>query len=119
MNEVAYRSILRRLGTELPPPRTEEVAQLLPMSLDVFARDGQPIEIRVLWWPETLWFVPNLRHAEALQHEGIGRARVWTACELNSMLEAGPRSTGALCVTMIACREFGGEVVAVRPSRLP
>lgn len=54
---------------------TPDAFRLLGMPLDVFARYGQPIEIRVPWWADTLFFVPDVRHAELLWNEGITRGR--------------------------------------------
>ena len=85
-----------------------------PARSGVAASEGQPLEIRVSWWPVTLWFVPDVRHAEALRREGIARERIWTASELIVLLEAPPPTTEALRVITIARREFGGEVVEVR-----
>jgi hypothetical protein len=93
------------------------VAEALPflaMPLDEFAREGQPIEIRVRWWPETLFFVPSPRDAEALCREGIGRARIWTAGELTGLLSASPLTTAVLLTVMRAREMFAGEVVEVR-----
>src|SRR5215467_4429007 len=42
-------------------------------------------EIRVAWWPETLWLVPADRDASALVREGIARCRIWTHAELASL----------------------------------
>jgi len=104
---------LRERKAEILP-----LARLVSMPLDVFAREGQPVEVRVAWWPETLWFVPDVRYAEALWREGIERERVWTAAELLVLLEATPPlTTEALRVVMVARREFAGEVVEVRPRR--
>src|SRR5262245_46855244 len=41
-----------------------EAAPFLAMSLDEFARWGRPLEVRVLWWPLSLWFVPSVQDAE-------------------------------------------------------
>jgi hypothetical protein len=92
------------------------VARLIEMPLDVFAREGQPLEVRVpvACWPETLWFVPDVRHAEALWREGIARERVWTASELSALLDGAPCRPEVLRVIMVVRREFEGEVVAVR-----
>ena len=114
MNEAAYRSILQRLGIELPPSQTEKVARLLAMSLDVFAREGQPLEVRVPWWPETFWFVPDVRNAEALWREGKGRERIWTADELLALLQVSGLTAEALRVITVARREVDGELVEVR-----
>jgi len=86
------------------------------MPLDVFAREGQPLEIDAPWWPETLWFVPDVRHADGLRREGISRERVWTASELLSVLDGTRWTEEALGVVMIARREFAGEIVTVRRS---
>lgn len=95
-------------GVPVPVP-----AGLLGMPLDVFEQEGQSLEVKVAWWPETLFFVPTLRDAEALWREGVGRERVWTASELLSILASAPWTTEALAVVMIARHEFGGEVIAV------
>ena len=106
----------RRAGD--PPPAAGPdpalVARLLAMPLDVFARAGQPLELRVPWWPETLWLVPDVRHAEALWREGIARERVWTSGEVSSLLPAAPAPAQGRLL-MVARREFEGEVVAVLP----
>jgi hypothetical protein len=87
----------------------------LTMPLDVFAKEGQPLEIRVRWWPATLWLVPDLRHAEALRSEGVDRGRVWTAAELSMLLDGPSPTPAALRLVMVARREFQGEVVGSRP----
>jgi hypothetical protein len=110
-----------RLRTEGPATKqtkeTEKVADALPflaMPLDVFARKGRPVEVRVPWWPATLWFVPDVHNAEALCREGIARPRVWTASELLSLLRAAPLTTEALLTVMHARTDFNGEVVGVK-----
>ncbi len=121
MNETAYRGILRRLGVEPVTPLrpAADVARLTAMPLSVFAREGQLLEVRVPWWPETLYFVPSQRDAEALRGEGIRRHRVWTADELLSLLEGPPYAPGTLRIVIVARREFGGEVIAVRLRGVP
>ena len=117
MNQAAYHAILKRLGVEPADPARPDPAELAPlleMPLDVFAREGQPLEVRVAWWPVTLFFVPDVRHAEMLWREGIGRERVWTAGELLALLAGAPWTADALRVVMVARRELGGEVVAAR-----
>ena len=91
-----------------------DLSRYLAMPLDVFAQNGQPLEIKVAWWPETLFFVPAVRDAEALWRDGIGRERVWTASELLFVLEAPGLTPEALRVVMVARREFGGEVIDIR-----
>src|SRR5262245_46783453 len=112
MNETAYRSILRRLGADPPLPEPEQATPLLAMSLEMFALEGQALELRVPWWPTTLFLVPDVRHAEVLCREAIGRERVWTLGEVSSLLPAALTSSDWRVLT-IAKREFGGEVVAV------
>jgi len=118
VNLTAYHTVLRRLGVDPEPPGLDAtlVARLLDMPLDVFAREGQPLEVRVSpeCWPQTLWFVPDLRHAEALWREGIAPERLWTASELIALLGGAPWTPGALRVVMVTRREFAGEVVATR-----
>ena len=65
---------------------TPDLVQLLAMPLDEFAREGQPLQIRVAWHAQTLWFVPHERDAAALTREGVSRGRVWTARELAALL---------------------------------
>ena len=114
MNETAYRSILERLGVEPPPAYPQDVARLLSMSLDAFASEGQLIEVRVRWWPQTLFFAPTLRDAEALCAGGVAQARVWTARELRTLLGASSLTTDALLTVMQAREAFDGEVTEVR-----
>jgi hypothetical protein len=117
VNQAAYHAILNRLGVEPADPARPDPAALAPlleMPLEVFAREGQPLEVRVAWWPVTLFFVPDVRHAEMLWREGIGRERVWTGAELIALLAGAPWTADALCVVMVARRELDGEVVAAR-----
>ena len=115
MNEAAYRSILRRRGAELPPPPPEEVARLLAMSFDVFARDGQPIEVRVPWLDVTIWMVPTDRDAPALIAEGIHRGRIWTATELMQFMVIGDRTPETVKTVTHAKLVLDGEIIEVRP----
>jgi hypothetical protein len=119
MNEAAYRAILKRLGVQPTLSRSSEVSRLIAMPFDVFALQGQPLEVRVTWWPATLWFVPDVRHAEALREEGVTRERVWTASELLSLLGGAPWTAETLRLVMITRREFDGEVVAAHPRANP
>jgi tubulysin polyketide synthase-like protein len=97
----------------------ELIHSLLAMPIDVFALEGQPLEVRVPWWPgETLFFVPSPRDAEWLHRtEGIAPHRCWTATELSSLLQSDPSVTPEhLILLMVARREFDGEIVGVRPT---
>ena len=58
MNQATYHAILKRLGVEPADPARPDPAELAPlleMPLEVFAREGQPLEVRVAWWPVTLF----------------------------------------------------------------
>src|SRR5262245_41562019 len=48
-----------------PDARDDDVRRLLMAPLDAFRRSGQALEVRVPWWPTTLFFVPTPRDAEA------------------------------------------------------
>lgn len=95
----------------------ETSADLLAMPLDVFAREGRPLEIRVPWWPTTLWFAPGVADAEALTREGIARHLVWTSGELCQLLTAAPLTTDVLITVMLARQSFGGDVVGAHRTR--
>jgi hypothetical protein len=111
--------VLRLLAAQpapTPPPLDPDLpAFLLALPLDHFAREGQPLEVRVPWWPETLWFVPGERDLAALRRQGVAPHRIWTAGELRMLLEGADRTAETLKVVMVLRREFDGEVVAVRP----
>ena len=87
------------------------LAHLLSMPLADFGREGQPLEILVHWWPETLFFVPSLRDVEGLRGEGIERYRVWTAHELATLLQRPHLDSESLRLDMVVRREFDGKVV--------
>lgn len=116
MNETVYRQILSRLGVEpvrSGVPLRAAALQVLRMPVDQFCQTGGPLEIRVAWWPQTLWFVPDESHARRLEAEDVSRGRIWTARELIDLL--GVRDQPAARMVAIAKLEFGGEVVEVRP----
>ena len=103
----------------LERPDPDPLAGLLGMPLDRFEREGQPLELRVSWWPETLFFVPDVGHAERLaQEEGVARDRCWTASELDNLLSRPDEkwTPEALRATLAVLAAFGdAEVVALRP----
>lgn len=68
------------------PPPSATIETVLTMPLDRFEREGAPMEIRVHWFDETLWFVPSAAEAEGLVKEGVHRGRIWTAQELRDLL---------------------------------
>ena len=94
-------------------PSAGVVHPLLLLPLDEFAHRGQPIEIRVPWWPLSLWFVPGEPDARLLEAEGVSRGRIWTAGELMDVLAI--RDQPAARMVAIAKLEFAGDVVEVRP----
>jgi hypothetical protein len=122
MDMMAYHAILRRLGVEptdawsRPEPR--EVARLLVLPLDRFARTGQPLELRVPWLSLTLWLVPDELHADALTREGIGRGRIWTAGEMVNLLSIPDLTTDQARTITDVKIQFGGDVVSVRPRKV-
>lgn len=93
------------------------LADLLSMSVRDFAEADCALEVRVAWWPETLFFVPEVQDAEALWHEGVSREHVWTAHALLVLLSGPPPAPDGLQIILIARREFAGEAVAARPRR--
>jgi hypothetical protein len=84
----------------------------LGMPLDQYAREGAPLELRVPWSEATVFFVPDRRHAQALEAEGIGRERLWLAEELMALLAGPPVTHETLAVLTAMKRDFAGEVVA-------
>lgn len=95
------------------------MARVLGMPLDVFSEQGVPLEIRVSWYGQTLWFVPSDRDAEALEREGISRGRIWTANELLDLLTVPNLTADALRSVALAKLEFSGTAVAVRALERP
>jgi hypothetical protein len=108
MNEAVYRDILRRLGIE--PPVPTEVARVLALPLTELDR---VIEVRVPWWPLTLWFVPGEADVQALLGEGVTRGRIWTATELADLLTLGVPPAAAQTVAVVRA-EFDGAITEVR-----
>jgi hypothetical protein len=108
-----HKADLLELLAATPLGASGPVHALLLMRLDTFAAHGQPIEIRVPWWTQTLWFVPDEPHARHLEAEGVSRGRIWTAGELMDLLTV--RDQPAARMAAIAKLEFDGEVTEVRP----
>ena len=109
---------------ELRPGQSEfaeAVAAVADSSLAYFGRSNVLLEVRVRWWPETLWFVADVPDAERLGSHGVARHRIWTVNELITLLAGSPLGPHELSTLMVARREFNGEVVAVipRPARSP
>jgi hypothetical protein len=73
-------------------------------------------EIRVAWWPETLWLAQDDRAAAHLVALGVGRARIWTVA-VRSLLDtnAAPGASHDLVRAVAITRlEFDGDLVSVR-----
>ncbi len=104
--------LLRPATTGLDPGA---LGHLLSMPLDVFARDGQLLEVRVPGVEVTLWFVPREADAEHLVREGVSRGRVWTALELMELLSRGNLQPEHLTAVALAKVEFGGDVLEALP----
>jgi hypothetical protein len=95
-------------------PNATALAKLMGMPLDLFAREGQLLEVRVPYLAPTLWFVPGESDAERLTQEGISRGRIWTARELVDLLSCGGLRPDHVKAVALAKIELGGDVVAVR-----
>ena len=84
------------------------------MPLDLFARAGASLEVRVPWLNVTLWMVPTDRDAAALMAEGVQRGRVWTAGELMQFMAITDRTPAMVQRLAHAKLEMDGEIVDVR-----
>ena len=116
-SQTGIRLATRGSPSELRPGEPgfdDVVAQLEAMSLDRYAVQGAPLEIRVPWHGETLWFVPDERRAEILVLEGVTRGRIWTAEELRAVPVASRDIIRIIAITKVA---VSGDVVEVRRTR--
>ena len=108
------RAALTASKPELLQRLTAE-AEILEMSLLEFERDGCPIEVRVPWLPETLWWVPRAEHVEDMVRHHVQRGRVYTARELTNLpnLPTGDESRADL--RRIAClkAKLDGQILSV------
>jgi hypothetical protein len=95
-------------------PNATALAQLMGMPLDLFAREGQLLEVRVPYLAQTLWFVPGKSDVEGLTQEGISRGRIWTALELADLLSCAGLRPDHVKAVALAKIELGGDVVEVR-----
>ncbi len=100
------------------PEFAEALAAMADTALTEFERSNVLLEVRVRWWPETLWFVGGAPDAERLAADGVARHRIWTANELIALL-AGSLGSYELSTLMVARREFNGDVVAMIPRPAP
>ncbi len=99
------------------PEFEQAVTAMAKTPLATFEHSNVSLEVRVHWWPDTLWFVGDMRDADRLTAEGVARHRIWTARELISLLVGSPFTPNELATLMVARREFNGEVVAVITGR--
>jgi hypothetical protein len=97
------------------PEFAQAVTAMATAPLAMFEHLDVSLEVRVRWWPDTLWFVGDMRGADRLNAEGVARHRIWTARELVSLLVGSPFTPNELATLIVARREFNGEVVAVIP----
>ena len=100
-------------------PNNTAFTQLMGMPLDLFAREGQLLEVRVPYLAQTLWFVPGESDAEGLTQEGISRGRIWTARELGDLLSFAGLRPDDIKAVALAKIELGGEVVEMRRRSRP
>lgn len=87
-------------------------SDLLAMPLGVFQQEGQPMEIRVPWWLDTIWFAPGEADVETLTKTGVSRSRIWTARELLDLLEIPGITPEQVKKIATAKRIFEGTVTA-------
>jgi hypothetical protein len=104
-----------REAAPIAPYHVVDALPFLDMRLDVFARQGQSLELRVLWWPATLWFVPTEADARRLSLEGVSRGRIWTARELMDLLGCAGLRPDQVKGVALAKLELSGDIVEVRP----
>jgi hypothetical protein len=95
-------------------PNATVLAQLMGMPLDLFAREGELLEVRVPYLAQTLWFVPGESDAEGLTQQGVSRGRIWTARELADLLSCAGLGSDHVKAVALAKIELGGDVVGVR-----
>ena len=117
--QAAARLRLERAGGGLGTSETAVLDTIVAMPLALFIEHGVPLEIRVSWYGQTLWFVPADRDAEALEQEGISRGRIWTANELLDLLTLPNLIADPLRSVALAKLEFSGTVVAIRALERP
>jgi hypothetical protein len=99
-------------GPPVPAPDPAAVAEVLALPL---CQLHCVLEVRVPWWPVSLWFVPGEIDVEGLLGEGVSRGRIWTVSELLDLLAIGA-SRPQLQTVAHAKLAFGGEVTIVRQS---
>jgi hypothetical protein len=85
------------------------------MPLDCFEQEGQPLEVKVAWWPDTLWFVPVEVDVETLTKAGVSRGRIWMARELLDLLAIPGLTAEQVRKVATAKTIFEGTVTEGRP----
>lgn len=106
----AAEARLRAERDQAATPSAEVIDRLLTMPLDQYEREGDPIEIKVSWFTQTVWFVPTERDAETLMKEGVSRGRIWTAKELSDLLAIPGLTKERVKQMATAKRMFEGTV---------
>lgn len=96
-------------------PDVAEALAILGTPLDMFARAGTCLEVRVRWLDVTLWFVPTDRDVLRLSAEGISRGRIWTAAELTQLMAIGARTSHTAKTLAHAKLAMDGGIIEVRP----
>jgi hypothetical protein len=114
------RATADRTSETVPPSREGQrppvdLAEILAMSLDHFARESQLLEVRVPWLDVTVWFVPEEQDAEVLGREGIGRGRVWTARELATLMALRDRTPSVVRALAHTKCMVDGDIIEARP----
>ncbi len=81
------------------------------MSLERFALEGCPLEVRVSWFSRTLWFVPTDTEAALLANEDISRGCIWTARELLELFSIPGLTSKEVQTIATVKAEFAGRIV--------
>ena len=89
------------------------VTRLLEMSFEEFSEAEFIVEIRVSWWHETLWLVPNPTAVDALIREGVERRRIWTAAELADLYQLDTLQEKDRRVFALLKLHFGIEILSL------
>jgi hypothetical protein len=87
------------------------VVRVVGLPLGRLEAEGGPLEVRVPWHPDTLWFVPDERHAEILACEGVRRGQIWTAREFLDVMALPDRTPELVRMLALAKIEFDGDLV--------
>lgn len=91
--------------------------ELMEMAIDLFAFQGQPIEIKVPWAHQTLWWVPGDDDANAFLAEGVIRGRIWTGLELVDLFSIPELTRPQIRAIAMAKLIMDGDIEAVSDRR--